>query len=318
MTATFQRGVAIISIDTELMWGYRDTLSEAQFQTQYPDSPSAHAKLLSRLAAARVSATWFVVGALTRPDGVAGHDGKGRLWEAAAFVQCLRDVSPAQEIAVHGGLTHQVWTHATMTREIAEQELKGGIDALAAVCPNPCSFSFPRNCEAFYDLLPRYGLHAYRGRPPALSWRLGRTLPGAILRVLDELRRATPPAVMPYQAIPGLWNIPASMFLYPIGPARTRIVGLRSRVERFQRGIEAAARQRAIFHFCLHPENLAESPHGVFLLDDILDVLLRARRRGDVEILTMRDVLHRLQGEETYVCQEQHQYSDLLETHRRG
>lgn len=318
MTSIFQRGVAIVSIDTELMWGYSDTMSEGQFETQYPDSPSTHARLLSRLAAARVSATWFLVGALTRRDGVPGHYGKGRLWEAAAFVQCLRDVSPTQEIAVHGGLTHLVWTHESMTRDIAERELKDGIEALSSACPDPCSFSFPRNCEAFYDLLPQHGIHAYRGRPPALSWKLGRNVPGAILRALDEVRRAAPPAVMPYQAIPGLWNIPASMFLYPIGPARTRIVGLRSRVERFRLGIEAAARQRAIFHFCLHPENLAESPHGVFLLDEILDVLVRARRRGDIEILTMRDVLHRLQGEESYVREEQHQYSDLFETHRRG
>jgi len=70
---------------------------------------------------------------------------------------------------------------------------------------------------------------------------------------------------------------------------------LRSRVERFRRGLEAAARHRGIFHFCLHPENLAESHYGFSILDDILDRLLRSRDRGDVEILTMGDVAARME-----------------------
>ena len=70
---------------------------------------------------------------------------------------------------------------------------------------------------------------------------------------------------------------------------------MRSRVERFSRGLEAAARLRGIFHFCLHPENLTESPHGFSLFEDMLERLIRARDRGDIEILTMGEVAARME-----------------------
>ncbi len=94
--------------------------------------------------------------------------------------------------------------------------------------------------------------------------------------------------------MPGLWNIPASLFLYPIGKSRSRLVPLRSRVERFRRGIDAAVRHRGIFHYCLHPDNLAEAPGGFSMFDDILEQLVRRRERGDIEIATLADVTGRM------------------------
>jgi len=230
----------------------------------------------------------------------------------------LREASPAQEVGLHGGLTHFIWTDARASREIARQELAEGIKALGEASIWPRSFSFARNEERYHDLLPTSGIHCYRGRPQELAWRLGRTLPGAALRAIDELRYATPRPVWPQQTIPGLWNIPASMFLYPIGATRARVVGLRSRLARFSRGLEAAVRRRGIFHFCLHPENLAESPHGFSMLDDILDALIRARGSGDVEVMTMCNVLARMERIQPHVSQEQHSYEDVLEAHRRA
>jgi hypothetical protein len=74
------------------------------------------------------------------------------------------------------------------------------------------------------------------------------------------------------------------------------VVALRSRVQRFSRGLEAASRYRGIFHFCLHPENLAESRHGFSMFDDMLDLLARSRDRGDVEILTVGEVAARMES----------------------
>jgi hypothetical protein len=70
--------------------------------------------------------------------------------------------------------------------------------------------------------------------------------------------------------------------------------------------LEAAARHRAIFHFCFHPENLAESPRGFAIFDEILEELVRARGRGDVEIMTMKDVVARIERkQQSYALQEQ-------------
>ena len=36
----FERGVVILSLDTEQIWGYLDLLNETQFRNQYPDALS--------------------------------------------------------------------------------------------------------------------------------------------------------------------------------------------------------------------------------------------------------------------------------------
>jgi hypothetical protein len=310
----FERGVVILSLDTEQIWGYSDRLNDLQFQSRYPDAIEAHEKLLVRLSKADISATWFVVGGMALPGSAGARDfrmaglpvdwiaripGGGEmttpLWYRHSFVERLRDARPHQEIGLHGGLTHLIWTDARATRDVVKWELAEGVKALEQTLVRPLSFSFGREQEAYHELLPAHGIRSYRGRTPVLASQLGRTLPGALLRVLDELLRATPPPVWPHETLPGLWNIPSSLFLYPIGPSRTIVLPVRSRIQRFTRGLEAAARHRGIFHFCLHPENLTESCHGFAMFDDILERLVRARDRGDVEVQTAGEVVTRME-----------------------
>jgi hypothetical protein len=216
------------------------------------------------------------------------------LWYRYSFVERLRKAQPLQEIGLHGGLTHLIWTDPRATREVAEIELAEGVKALEQALADPVSFSFGREQEAHHELLPAHGIRCYRGRTVSKAFQLGPTIHGKLARLMDELRRSTPPPVWPRETLPGLWNIPSSAFLYPIGASRTRLVPLRARLERFSRGLEAAARLRGIFHYCLHPENLTESTEGFWLLEDMLGRAIRARDRGDVEILTMGQVAARM------------------------
>ena len=310
----FKRGVVMLSLDTEQIWGYLDLFNERRFMRRYPDAVGAHAKLLECLTRAGVSATWFVVGGMalrgsqgprdSRMAGlpmewtnriVSGVEATAPLWYRNSFVEHLRRARPVQEIGLHGGLTHLIWTDPKVTREMAEWELTEGVKALGEAQVRPVSFSFGREQEAYEDLLVAHGIRCYRGRTVARSFQLGRTLSGAFARLVDELRRLTPVPVWPQETLPGLWNIPASLFLYPIHALRTRVVGLGSRIERFSRGVEAATRHRGIFHFCLHPENLTESPQGFAMFEDILELLISSRDRGDIEVLTMHEVAARME-----------------------
>jgi hypothetical protein len=311
----FERGVVVLSFDTEQIWGYRDLLKEAQFQAQFPNALDAHEKLLQCLCSAGISATWFVVGGMSlRTSGGArdprmagllpdwtvmvpeGSETTAPLWYRRSFVERLRDALPRQEIGLHGGLIHLIWTDRRATADVVRWELAEGVKALEEVLVRPCSFSFPRDEEAYHEVLRSRGICCYRGRTPVLAFQLGRSLPGAALRILDEVCLATPPPVWPQEVLPGLWNIPSSLFLYSIGPSRARLAPLRLRMERFSRGIDAAIRHQGIFHFCLHPENLVESAHGFSLFEDMVDRLVRARDRGDVEVLTMAEIAGRMES----------------------
>jgi hypothetical protein len=204
-------------------------------------------------------------------------------------------MQPVQEVGLHGGLTHFIWTDPRAKRDVVEWELAEGVQALEEALVSPLSFSFGREQEAYHDLLPDYGIRCFRGRTVAPSFQLGPTLTGKLARLLDELRCSTPLLVWPQETLPGLWNIPSSLFLYSIRKSRTRVAGLHSRIERFKRGVAAAASHRGIFHFCLHPENLTESPDGFPMFENMLEHLTRVRDRGDVEVLTMSQVAARME-----------------------
>src|SRR6266852_9445723 len=216
-----ERGIAILSLDTEQIWGHLDLLDESKFEQQYRQAPAAHYRLLRTFCSAGVGATWFVVGgmSLDASDGPqdprmaglpdawvgrvpAGSEASRPLWYHRSFIEALRDARPRQEIGLHGGLTHLIWTHPQSTREVVKRELAQGMKALEQISVRPRSFSFGRDQEAYHDLLPPHGIRCYRGRTPVLAYRLGRTIPGAVMRILDELREATPPPVWPRELQP--------------------------------------------------------------------------------------------------------------------
>ena len=129
----------MLSLDTEQIWGYLDLLDEARFMRRYPDAIGAHAKLLACLTKAGVSATWFLVGGMalrgsqgqrdSRMAGLpvdwtnpipSGVEATAPLWYRRSFVEDLRKARPFQEIGLHGGLTHLIWTNPHATRDVAE------------------------------------------------------------------------------------------------------------------------------------------------------------------------------------------------------
>src|SRR5947208_2844702 len=117
----FERGVVVLSLDTEQIWGHSDLLDDDQFERHYPGVPEAHHRLLRSFCSAGISATWFVVGglALDRSDGASdprmiglptnwtgrirgGDEATRPLWYNRSFVERLRDAQPRQEIGMHG------------------------------------------------------------------------------------------------------------------------------------------------------------------------------------------------------------------------
>lgn len=310
-----EQGTVVLSVNAELLWGHLDILGERRFLARYPNPMAAHHHVLRSLCNSHLSATWLVVGgmALNGSAGAAdprmaglpkdwtariapGNEVTAPLWYQRAFIRHVAHAATPQDIGLHGGLTHLMWSDSSATRAVVRKELEAGVAALKDLGVQPVAFSFPRNLEAHHSLLPEYNISCYRGRAPILAEKLGRSLPGSLIRLLNELGRTTPPPVWPHQELPGLWNIPASMHLYPIGEPRSQIVSHQTRLDRFQKGIEAAARHRGVFHFCLNPVNLAESPRGYKLFDSLLERLVQARQKGDVSISTMAQLSNRMEA----------------------
>jgi len=301
-----EQGTIVLSLDAELLWGHFDIYSEKRFRSRYPNAVAAYEHVLRSLCSAGLSATWLVVGGLalegsqgpadSRLSGLPpewtrliprGNELTAPLWYRRSFIRQLASASVRQDIGLNGGLTHLMWTDPRSTQSVLCAEMDGGLTALRDLGIQPSVFSFPRDREQHHALLAERGFRCYRGTAPVFSQEFGRTLPGAMFRLFDEIGSSAPPLVCPRQKLPGLWSIPASLFLYPIGDRRSLIVPHETRIARVQKGIDAAARHRGIFHFCLHPVDLAQSPQGCRLFDSILERVASARDRGDVTVLTM-------------------------------
>jgi hypothetical protein len=207
----------------------------------------------------------------------------------------LIDARPLQEIGLHGGLSHLVWTHREVTHQVAKHEIAEGVRALQDIGVRPRTFSFARTHEAYHPLLLQHGIRGYRGRVPSLAWQLGGSWSGAALRAFEECRSAAPPLARPHRKLPGLWCVPASMFLYPLRPSRGALVPAGTRLKRFKKGLQASVQGRGIFQFSFHPENLAESADALRIFDDMIDCLLRNCRQEGLEVLTLNDVINRME-----------------------
>ena len=153
------------------------------------------------------------------------------------------------------------------------------------------SFAFPRNGVGHLDLLPQFGIRAYRG--PAPRWYERREPPTALHRLarLWAVVAATPPpTVMPEPAGAGLMNVPASMIYFPMHGLR-RLVGVSRRVRRARKGLAAAVRDGRVFHLWFHPTNLADEPEAMFGgLREILGTVQGLVREGRLSVATMGEL----------------------------
>lgn len=110
---------------------------------------------------------------------------------------------------------------------------------------------------------------------------------------------ALPPPVSQPEKMGDLWNIRGSMMLQGMDGLRGLIPPV-CRLARTLSGLKRAVRERALFHLWFHPSNLAVGRSKLLqVLDRTLTAARQLEARGDLEILTMRDLARRLSARET-------------------
>ena len=232
-------GTFTLSLDTELIWGSFDHLTQAEFERQYPDIRSTIGEIIRRLERYEISATWAVVGhlflsechrssdglahpELARPqqswragdwyteDPCSGLD-RHPLWYGPDIVDMLQAARTDLEIGCHS-FSHVLYGDRDMTQEAVDADLEACVDLARQRGIELRSFVFPRNSEGHHGSLARHGFRAYRGVEPTRY----RTLPGPLHRtahLASHVVGMTPPVSAPYEIQPGLWNIPGSSLI---------------------------------------------------------------------------------------------------------
>ena len=280
-----ERGVFTISIDFELIWGTLDLFGPDKFQSACKvERETVVDRLLDLFAEFDISATWCILGHLmlgrcgpengykhpeiVRPvhswhqmdwfvNDPGGSETSAPLFFGRSLVEMIRSCPVAQEIGSHS-FSHVIFGDIGCSRETAASEVSACVRAARELGIEMRSFAFPRNVVGHLDVLREHGFACYRG--PEQNWYFGSRWPTAVKRLchlLDVIAATTPQVVSPQLSKHGIWNIPGSMIYFPMHGIR-RFLPNSLRVKRAIKGLDAAVKQKRIFHLWFHPTNFAD------------------------------------------------------------
>jgi len=309
------RGVFTISLDFEMIWGTQDLFGPERFRKACETERTCVIdRLLDLLVEYELSATWFVVGhlmldhcdaggGLKHPDIVrpshawtkkdwfehdpGGCEEDGSVFLGRSLVEKIRACTVRQEIGCHT-FSHVVFGDPGCSRPSAVSELKACARLASDMGIQMVSFAFPRNKVGHLEVLRDYGFSCYRGPEPEA--RIFGHFPNVIKRFANlwrVLAASQPPVSLPEKNESGLWMIPGSMVFFPMHGLR-RYIPVRARTRRAIKGLDAAARQKRIFHLWFHPTNLAEEMERMFAgLRSVFEYASLLRANGELDFLPM-------------------------------
>jgi hypothetical protein len=291
--------VFILSLDLELLWGLINTRSYRAIRllkrvggVRLRERIDA---VLSVLEMYQIPATWAVVGHLLldpcheQSDVSCKH--KPRFTNLHSFDICAnscdntlyfgRDiVEKILSSTVGHEIGHHSFSHplfSQISEEVADSEIKAGMETAEHFGIILKSFVFPQNKIGHIDVLKKYGLLVYRGETLMQSSLRSRSL-NKVNGLINEM---IAPPVMPKWKN-GIWEIPSSMYFsdpkYPF-----------SLLPRAKLGLWRAIRSNMVFHVWMHPWNLLEYKALGRDFKLFMDYVSRKRNEGKIVVRTMGD-----------------------------
>jgi len=288
--------VFIISLDTELAWGF--ILEPRHKFLALLQSEPARARgtidlLLNLFEKYDIPATWAVVGHLfldSDEGKVMFHQEMPQfkegwldwdlyssirntpLYYGRDMVEKILASSVKHEIGLHS-LFHIPFSQCS--QEVAKAEIKQGVELAQRLGITPKSFVFPENSIGHVDVLKSHGFQIYRG----IDAKRYDTPQGFLNRAIDW---AIVLPVLPLQK-DNLWEIPGSMyFCEPKIPF--------SVLPRARLGLNRAIRANKVFHISLHPWSLLVQPSLHKILDKFLALVAKKRDEGKLQVMTMGEL----------------------------
>ncbi|HTX98897.1 MAG TPA: polysaccharide deacetylase family protein [Bacteroidota bacterium] len=296
----FGRGVVSFSLDFELAWAWQYSLrNDLDYVSIGLRERAQVPKIIDLLDAYQIPSTWATVGHLflsscTRDASGRAHPEippvppfrtenwkygggdwfrndpctdlrRGPAWYAPDLIEKILHAKVRHEIGCHG------FSHIGLGPYCPAEVVRAEVEACAAAMKPfglvPTTLVFPGNSEGHYNELIAGGI------------RIVRSFPDPSVRVSLPLRRPD-----------GLWAIPTSSALER-GTAWT----MAERLSRLKRYVDIAAEKRLSAHFWYHPS--MDEAEIRDLLVPLLTYCAERRDRGDISVLTMRDMVAQMKND---------------------
>jgi len=276
------KGVFIISLDTELAWGMG---GDDRYLKDFEATRGIIQKILDLFEKYDIKATWAVVGELFKESR-----GIDDVWNGKDVVEKIRNAQPQQEIGSHS------FSHKVVGEDCDLGCFKDSLSKSKEIAENNgfklLSYVYPKNKIGFTQELPLFGFSSYRGVNP--NWYSG--FPRVFKKIahaIDNYFLLTPPTVLPVKD-GNVLNIPGSYF-FPHARSWAKFLPRGFRSKKSIKGLDRAVKNKEIFHLWFHPFNLASDPDSLLSeLENVLVNFSRLREKGSLENLTMSQVAERL------------------------
>lgn len=298
----------LITLDCEGLWGMADHLRPADRAAITTESLGrAYDDLLALLDRHDIAATFaFVALFASPPDVVTEHLGEleasaARSVWAAAPVEDLRAgrtsgwdghavfrrvIDDGRHEAASHGWSHLPWTYPQVTGDDLTLEVSGVVAWREREGVEVNTWVYPRNQVADPARLTAGGIEAYRERPALNTGGVA----GRALNIVTEFRPAPadpPPGRGAPVALPA--GVPIN---WRSGPRR--VVPAAASRRRMAAMLDDAARTGGVAHLWLHPHNLLTGAGQLELVDALCADIADRRERGDLEVLTQRQLAARV------------------------
>jgi hypothetical protein len=313
-------GQFVLSLDFELHWGVHDSMSLSAYEPNLLGAREVIPKLLAHFRKFDVACTWATVGFLFfdskeelrrgLPDilpryenrqhssyewieRIGNSEAEDPLHFGRSLIAKIRDC-PRQEIATQT-FSHYYCLEAGQSVESFKADLAAARRAAGALGIDLASIVFPRNQfnAEYLGACREAGLTSFRGNEDNWIYR-GERHEGFLkraVRLADAYVNLVGPHIFsPSEALPGLWNIPASQFLRPISLGLLgRFEGLR--LNRIKTAMTAAAAADKAFHLWWHPHNFGvNQTENLAFLEAILVHFKQLRARYGMRSMSMQEL----------------------------
>ena len=278
-------GSFIISLDFELHWGVRDSVSVSQSRDHFLRAREAIPLMLQSFEEHEVHVTWATVGFLFARDKrhllqhvpkvlpeyanprlnpypyleEIGDDERNDPFHYARSLLGLIADTAGQEVGTHT-FSHYYCLEEGQTREAFQADLEAAAAIGEGFGPVASTLVFPRGQHnpAYESAMIRGGVRAYRTQPESFAYHARKgdeeNLAHRGFRLLDAyLPVAGSHCARSHADSTGVVPLRAGLFLRPFSPSRRRLEPLRLR--RIKNAMESAAKRGRDFHLWWHPHN---------------------------------------------------------------
>ena len=302
---TNQTGYFLLSLDTELAWGYfdRDHVRSKKFSSDGSRERKSIEILLDIFDEFGIKATWALVGHLFFEKckecdicPIKEWEGKYQsydeiynsnksLWYGADIVKTLVRRGAQHEIAFHG-YTHRLFDESLMNEEQAMIEVQEWKRVSGGIVPE--TVIFPRNVVGHLDIFKKSGFICYRGneRPPK-PYQLKYI--GKLIKHIDQILPITTPQIYDLNELKndGLINLHPSQYFFGFNRRFELFLDsinlYRVRVQRMIRAVKKAATDKKIIHIWAHPwefQTEKDFEKLRYLLGDVSDEVKQGRMKS--------------------------------------